>query len=176
MVAKAHITIQDFVDLVERYPDKHFDLTAEGEVIEVSPKLLHGLIQARIAYLISVYLRSTPALSGYGVATEVAHQLGDWPCRPDVSINGLSDEQIPTTAPLLAVEIKSDANTYTDLRAKARKYIEHGTKMVWLAYPEKQIVEVYQPDADDQLLTLTDTLDGGAALPGFSVPVRELFG
>lgn len=173
MVVKAHITIQEFVDLVERHPDKHFDLTAEGEVIEVSPKLVHGRCQTRFARHLDVWMDTNP-LPGYVVATEVAHDLNGWPCRPDVSID-LEGEEIPTTAPLLAVEIKSDANTYTDLRAKARKYIEHGTKMVWLAYPEKQIIEVYQPDVDDQLLTVTDTLDGGAALPGFSVPVRAIF-
>lgn len=113
-------------------------------------------------------------LPGYVVATEVAHEIDGWPCRPDVSID-LEGEEIPTAPPLLAVEIKSDANSYTDLRAKAHKYISLGTKMVWLAYPEKKIIEVSQPDADDQILIVDDLLEGGEVLPGFSVPVRAFF-
>ncbi|MBZ0302789.1 MAG: Uma2 family endonuclease [Anaerolineae bacterium] len=175
MVTRAGVTIQEFIDLVERHPDQHFDLTAEGEIIEVSPKLIHGLIQARVAYLLNHWFATAQTLVGYVVVTEVAHDLAGWLCRPDVSINRADDEAIPKQAPLLAVEIKSDANTYSDLRAKARKYLELGTKMVWLVYPDKQLIEVYQADADDQILTADDSLDGGAMLPGFSVAVKALF-
>lgn len=173
MVSRAQLSIQEFVDLVERNPDKHYDLTVEGEVIEVSPKLAHGRCQTRFARHLDVWMDVHP-LPGYVVATEVAHEIDGWPCRPDVSID-LKGEEIPTSPPLLAVEIKSDANSYTDLRAKAHKYISLGTKMVWLAYPEKKIIEVYQPDADDQILTVDDLLEGGEVLPGFSVPVRDFF-
>lgn len=174
MVARTGVSIQEFVEIVENNPDKHFDLTAEGEIIEVSPKLIHGTIQARIAFWLNSYLMKSEALSSYLITTEVAHDLDGWPCRPDVSINRTDDEQIPKVAPLLAVEIKSDSNTYSDLRAKAHQYIARGSKMVWLVYPEKQLVEVYQPNADDQILTTSDTLEGGTALPGFSVAIREL--
>lgn len=76
---------------------------------------------------------------------------------------------------MLAVEIKSDSNSYKDLRAKARKYLEHGTAMVWLIDPHKRFVEVYQANSDDQVLFDTDTLDGGEVLPGFRLAVKELF-
>ena len=87
----------------------------------------------------------------------------------------VGDEEIPTIAPLVAVEIKSNSNTYKDLRAKARKYLEHGTAMVWLVYPGRRFVEVYQANADDQVLFDTDMLDGGEVLPGFTLAVKELF-
>lgn len=162
------ITMEQFVELVERHPDRHFDFNADGEVIEVSPKRVHSRLQARLA-------RVLIAPAGYEVLTECAHDLNGWPCRPDVSIDRIGDEAIPTTAPLLAVEIKSDSNSDKDLRAKARRYLEHGTRMVWLVFPEKRIVEVYQPDADDQILTLDDALDGGVVLAGFRLALRDLF-
>lgn len=175
MVIKTQAPIETLLELVERYPDKHFDFTADGEVVEVSPKFIHSEIQALLAYFLIAYTR-TGQLHGYKVLTECAHDLNGWPCRPDVSINAEGDEQIPTTAPLLAVEIKSDSNSLKDLRAKAGKYLEHGCAMVWLVLPEKQLIEVYQREADDQLLTQADMLDGGATLPGFSVTVAEVFG
>lgn len=174
MVTQTPITIEAYLDLIERHPDQHFELTADGAVIEVSLKKLHGIIQLELAYIFRVYMASDN-LPGFEAMTEVLHNLPGFPCQPDLSINAISDEQIPTTAPLLAVEIKSDGNTLKDLRAKAQKYIAAGTKMVWLVLPEKQIIEIYQPDADDQLLTIHDTIDGGAVLPGFTLAVRDLF-
>ncbi|MAS38078.1 MAG: hypothetical protein CL610_29045 [Anaerolineaceae bacterium] len=174
MVTHSRIDMDEFVELVENNPEKHFDFTADGEIIEVSPKLIHGLIQAEIARAIGNYLHQNH-IPEIRVATEVAHDLNGWPCRPDVSLNRITDAQIPTTAPLLAVEIKSDSNSLKDLRAKARKYIEHGTRMVWLIFPDKRLVEVYEAGADDLILTEKDTLNGGAALPHFTLPVQDIF-
>ncbi|MBZ0299853.1 MAG: Uma2 family endonuclease [Anaerolineae bacterium] len=175
MADKTAFIMDAFVDLVESNPDKHFDFTAEGEIIEVSPKLIHGLIQAEIAGILRDYLRANP-LGRNRVVTEVAHHLDGWPCRPDVSIDLIGEEAIPTIAPLLAVEIKSDSNTLKDLRAKARKYLEKGTSMVWVVLPEQRMMEVYQVGADDRILTEHDTLSGASVLPGFGAPVRELLG
>lgn len=174
MVAKTKMSMDEFVDLVESNPDRHFKFDAEGDVIEVSPKRIHSWIQARFARFFSVYLDGG-VLPGYEVLTECAHQLGDWPCRPDVSIDAPGDEEIPTVAPLVAIEIKSQSNSYTGLRDKAAKYMAHGTQMVILSFPVPRLIEVYQPDQDVQILTTNDTLDGGEVLPGFSIAVNDLF-
>ena len=173
MVARARLTMEEFVALVEQNPERHFKFNAEGQVIEVTPKLLHGWIQARLAALFSDYVEQS--LPGYGVVTEVAFNLAGWPSRPDVAIVRMDSDPIPTAAPLVAVEIKSDSNSYTDLRHKAQKYLDHGTKMVLLVYPQKRIVEVYQPDLDLQICTIEDPLEGGAVLPGFSTAISSLF-
>lgn len=60
------------------------------------------------------------------------------------------------------------------MREKARYYVENGTQLVWLVIPERHIVEVYTPD-DEQILDENDALDGLTVLPGFSLPVREVF-
>lgn len=176
MVAEARMTMEAFVELVERHPEKHFEFTASGEVIEVTPKRIHSRIQALFARFLDIFMDSSPLGEDYEVLTECAHEIDSWPCRPDVSIDLKGDEQIVTTPPLLAIEIKSDSNSLKDQREKARRYLAHGTAMVWLAFPTKKIIEVYQADADDQILTLDDTLEGGAVLPGFALAVRQIFG
>lgn len=162
------ITARQFIELVERNSVKHFELTVDGEVIEVSPKRAHGRQQVFFAKAL------TPP-EGYEVLTEVLHDIGGWLCQPDVSIDLQGDDEIITTPPLLAIEIKSETNTYKELRARARKYIERGTLIVWLVFPEKRVIEVYQADADDQLLTEHDTLSGGALLPDFNIALKEIF-
>ena len=47
--------------------------------------------------------------------------------------------------------------------------------MVWLIFPEKRLVEVYQPEADIEILNENDTLNGGDVLPGFTLAVKDIF-
>jgi hypothetical protein len=47
--------------------------------------------------------------------------------------------------------------------------------MVWLIYPEKRIVEVYEADKDLDLLVAGDILSGGAVLPDFTLALDTLF-
>ena len=61
------------------------------------------------------------------------------------------------------------------MREKATYYREKGSRLVWLIYPEKRLVEVYQENADIEILMEGDSLDGKAVLPNFSLPVKNLF-
>jgi Uma2 family endonuclease len=76
--------------------------------------------------------------------------------------------------PDLAVEVKSPDDSLKLLRDKAHYYLANGTRLVWLVIPEKRLVEVYTPD-DEQILTEEDTLSGEDVLPGFTLPVRDIF-
>ncbi len=113
--------------------------------------------------------------SGYWAAIEVAHELDSWPCRPDVVLQRADSDPIPRTAPLLAVEIRSESNTRRELHLKAARYLAAGTAMVWLVDPRQQTVELHLADAAPQILAGADVIDGGAKLPGFRVTVSELF-
>ena len=77
--------------------------------------------------------------------------------------------------PDIAVEIKSPTDTIAEMREKAAYYRQKGSRLVWLIYPEKRLVEVYQENADIEILTLEDSLDGKAVLPNFSLPIQKLF-
>ena len=47
--------------------------------------------------------------------------------------------------------------------------------MVWVVDPDIRRVEVYVPDEAPQTLSVDDVLKGGNLLPGFLLPVREIF-
>jgi len=42
-------------------------------------------------------------------------------------------------------------------------------------YPPSQTIDVYAPGKKKRTFGVNDTLDGGDVLPGFRLPVRELF-
>ncbi len=53
--------------------------------------------------------------------------------------------------------------------------MEAGARMVWVVSPKLKAVTVYRSLTDITMLTEKDTLDGGEVVPGFQIPVAEIF-
>jgi Uma2 family endonuclease len=171
MVAQKQMTAEEFLAFAEQHPDKRFDFI-DGEMVEVSPKPLHGRIQVEFATAFRLYVKQNPIGVVY---TETLHILNGEKFIPDVCINEATDADYLTTPPLVAVEIRSDTQSRASQRRKARAYIEHGAKMVILTFPREQ-VEVYLPGRDPLVLTADDVIEGGEVLPGFRLPVQDVLG
>jgi Uma2 family endonuclease len=77
-------------------------------------------------------------------------------------------------APDLAVEVVSPNDSASEIHVKVNKYLQYGTRAVWVAYPETHTVAVHTASGA-KTLTESETLDGGDILPGFTLPVREIF-
>lgn len=77
--------------------------------------------------------------------------------------------------PDFVADVVCPTNTPTELFDNRWDYFAAGVSLFWYVHPKQRTVEVYT--AVDQLTTLTeaDTLDGGAVLPGFTLPVADLF-
>lgn len=81
-------------------------------------------------------------------------------------------DQIPTTPPLLAVEVVSPSQTLAELSMKAQFYRNAGVDEVWVIDHTTRIIEIWTAHGTT---TLTDgqTLTS-ALLPGFSLDVTNL--
>jgi Uma2 family endonuclease len=88
---------------------------------------------------------------------------------------GFLNARIGTVSPALAVEVLSESNTRAEMERKRREYFGSGTQLVWIVDPRSETVGVYTDPTTHTTLTTADTLTGGAVLPGFGVPVAELF-
>jgi Uma2 family endonuclease len=80
--------------------------------------------------------------------------------------------QVP---PDLAVEIVSPSDRPRQVRDKCLEYLDAGVRLVWLVEPKHQRVTVYLPDRSTRTLGRTDALDGGDVLPGFTLPLADVF-
>jgi len=78
-------------------------------------------------------------------------------------------------APDLAVEVLSPSDRMADALAKVAMYLQAGTPLVWLVNPVTRTVVDFRAEMDPLTLSESDTLDGGDILPGFRVPVAEIF-
>jgi Uma2 family endonuclease len=176
----AHNTIAD-LERLEQQPenaDRLFELI-NGEIIEKVPTEEHGLIVLNIASPMRAFVRQHKLGR---VTTEARHHLPDDDQNarlPDVSFrSSLSNPvvrrgSIPVM-PDLAVEIQSPSQSENFMIEKASYYLANGTRLVWLLFPTRRVVEVHRP-GQVETFTEADTLDGGDVLPGFKLPVSDVF-
>lgn len=105
--------------------------------------------------------------------------------RPDVSYYEiakfpsleilLQDPPVFDREPNLAIEVVSPSNTIAEMDDRIAHFFKTGVELVWVIHPQSQQVHVYQSTKDCTILEIGDTLDGGKVLPGYSLPLTELF-
>jgi Uma2 family endonuclease len=61
------------------------------------------------------------------------------------------------------------------MERKLRDYFAAGARLVWLVDPAARTVAVYTAPDQSTSLREDQTLDGGPVLPGFTLPLRDLF-
>ncbi len=81
----------------------------------------------------------------------------------------------PERAPDLVVEIKSPSDSPSDVAERARMWLDFGVQEVWYGDPETTTVTRHRTGTEPEVLGEDDILDGGELLPGFSIPVWQLF-
>ncbi len=182
-------TVSEFEAVAAQHPESLLELI-DGRIVEKVTSEQHGNIVLRIGAAVLAWQTRTGA-AGHAT-TEASHRLPDDEKnlrRPDFSFRytdeTISDATALDDAPDFAVEVKSRTNDYDELRDKARLYLQHGARLVWLVYPSRQIVEVYSRVVSDddsdtlqivsELYTPAHTLTGRAVLPDFELAVKTLF-
>ncbi|HXG11035.1 MAG TPA: Uma2 family endonuclease [Gemmataceae bacterium] len=78
--------------------------------------------------------------------------------------------------PDLAVEVISSTDLAEDLLARIEEYFQAGVQLVWVVYPRRRIVHVYESLTQIRVRKGNDELDGGNVLPAFRLPLSALFG
>ena len=75
----------------------------------------------------------------------------------------------------MAVEIKSPGETPRMMAERAQMWLEFGSLEVWYGDTEQATVTRYHSGQEPEESGENDAPDGGDLLPGFSVPVWQLF-
>jgi Uma2 family endonuclease len=78
-------------------------------------------------------------------------------------------------APDLVIEVVSPGDIASNVETKVAEYLAAGVTLIWVVYPETKTVHVVRPEGNDTRLTTADTLSGEDVVPGFQMPVAEIF-
>jgi Uma2 family endonuclease len=95
--------------------------------------------------------------------------------RGKLSRSKQGGQPVPTVAPDLAVEVLSKSNTKAEIARKLTEYFTAGARLAWVVDPKSRTVRVHTSAQEFSVAGAGDVLDGGDVLPGFRLPVREIF-
>lgn len=76
--------------------------------------------------------------------------------------------------PDLAVEVISPTDLYLDVQDTIAEWLEHGTQVVFVVNPRRNVVAVHRPGQPVVILDMDDTLTAEDVVPGWSLAVRDL--
>lgn len=147
------------------------------------PGFGHGTVEVKVGRLLGDFVdRHNLGLVVSGDAGFVLSRDPDTVLGADVAFVrkdrvaaiGVTDKYFPE-APALAVEIVSPSDTASRIDDKARRWLAAGCEMVWVVYPRGRSVTVYRSLNDVKIVTGDGALDGADVVPGFRLPLAELF-
>ena len=147
------------------------------------PGEAHGAVQATISHLLKVHGQKKGLGKAFAEVSVILRRNPDRVVGPDAAF--VTKRSLPTrtsrenyleTIPELVVEVRSKNDALSGLRNKAQEYLQAGVQIVWVIDPSARTVGVYSPGASVQTLREGDTLTAKGVIPGFKVPVAELFG
>jgi Uma2 family endonuclease len=78
-------------------------------------------------------------------------------------------------APDLAIEVASPRDRWSVMRDKVQDYLAAGTRAVWVVEPGARRITVFGGSRDVRFLHEGEVLEGDAVLPGFQLPVSDVF-
>src|SRR5262245_42803895 len=167
-----------WVDDVERYE------IIDGIRVE---RETMGAFETVLASWLCFLLTSCAAGEKLGLAVNetlfALHASRNLQRRPDVAFVSYTRWPAPVVArePAwnvvldLAVEIVSPTNLAEEIDSKVTDYFQSGVRLVWVFYPDTGRLYVYQSPTQVSILERTDTLDGSEVLPGFRLPIVQLY-
>jgi len=174
------LTLEEFLALPVEKPSLEF---INGRIeAKVSPQQKHSLIQVRLGDSLNRFAESSAkgfafselrcTYAGRSIVPDVVF-LRDANIGTD-ELGEIEDEtRIP---PDLHIEITSPEQSPRASREKLAHSTSNGCSLGWLIDPDKKWVDVYRPGQPPSSLSFDGVLEGEPVLPGYRLPVAELFG
>ncbi len=181
MVARTMMTADELLAMPE---DGHRYELVDGELVRMAPA---DMDSSRTGGLFVTYLNNhvIPQRLGAVFPADAGIRLASDPetvLSPDAAF--IRSDRLPAkaerkgfwhVAPDLVVEVVSPSDRRNEVLAKVDRYLGFGVAMVVVVWPPTRTLTIHRPGRDVETLTERDEFDGGAAVPGFRMPVADLF-
>jgi Uma2 family endonuclease len=177
-------TLGDAVAVNERKDRSALCELVDGTLVEKPMGFEESVLAMRIGRLLGNFVdpRNLGLITGEAGMMTIAGGLLRMPdvafiARKSFPGGKLPKGPAPEVAPDLAVEVLSKSNTKAEIARKLREYFASGTRLAWIVDPKTKSVRVHTtPTVSIRLdLATRGILDGGDVLPGFRLPLADLF-
>ena len=172
-------TEQDVIDVEVR--ESRLCELVDGVLVEKTVGYYESYLAVQLGYFLAGFVRRhrLGVVAGEAGMMRLSAGLVRIPDVSFVSWSQLPGRRVPRVpiadlAPDLAVEVISPSNTTREMERKLQDFLAAGVQLVWYVYPEPQEIHVYTAERQD-VLTIDQELSGGDVLPGFVLPLRQLF-
>ena len=178
------LTGDKFDQLCRDNPDVRMELTAEGELILMSPTgSKTGLINSELNRQLGNWAKT----NGMGLVfdSSTLFKLSNGARRsPDVSwvkrerweaLTETEQEDFAPLCPDFVIELRSRSDNLPPLQDKMFEYLANGAQMAWLIDPLKKRIYVYRPGREPELSENPDEILGDPELPGFVLSIGDIW-
>lgn len=183
-VQSVHLTDEQFYRLCGDNPDLRFELTAQRELVIMSPTgSKTGWRNSKINQRLANWTEKDR--TGVSFDSSTGFTLPNGAKRsPDAAWvrrevwESLTDEQQEEFAPIcpdFVIELRSAHDSLTSLQEKMDEYIENGTQLGWMFDAKYKRVYIYRPNQPVECLENPSAISGEPVLSGFVFDASEIW-
>lgn len=177
------LSSDQFYRLCVDNPELRLELTAEGELILMSPTGARtGLRNSELNYQIVAWAKKDRR--GLTFDSSTVFSLPNGAKRsPDASWlskerwDALTEDEQEKNAPVcpeFVVELRSPSDNLTDLKSKMAEYLDNGSQLGWLLDPLEKRVYIFRPGGGVECLEGPSDIRGEGVVDGLVVDLREI--
>ena len=183
-VESVHLTDEQFYRLCQDNPDLRFELTAQRELVIMSPT---GSKTGWRNSKINQRLANWAEEDGTGISfdSSTGFTLPNGAKRsPDAAwmrrevwadLTDQQQEEFAPVCPVFVIELRSSKDSLAGLQDKMKEYIENGAELGWLFDPKNKRVYIYRPNQPVECLESPSSLSGDSVLRGFVFDPSEIW-
>jgi len=178
-ISKRYMTEADLLNVAD-HSCRH-ELIAGVIVAEPFPTPGHDRTFRRLLRLLGDFVQAHGLGEVFGETGFVLARDPDTVRGPDLSfvsrerLTNCDNDRFFSGSPDLAVEILSPSNRRGEMHAKVADYLAAGARLVWVVDPKRKTVTTYRTLLAPQRLESGELLGGEDVLPGFAIPLDDIF-
>jgi Uma2 family endonuclease len=176
------LTLEEFEERL-RDGDRWIELTEGRLVRHESPDDRHGDVVRNLSRALAAFLRtSTDTYACFELPLIISAAEPSVVC-PAISCFRFeagnrfaeTDKVLTDARPVLAVEVASSNDRRKNISKRVSNYLEWGVAAVWVIDPIEHLVHQFHGASNAISVREPKVLHGYPVLPGFSIPVSDLF-